>query len=103
MSSANYARLAFRTAADKELHIGTLYDIRKPGYNDYTVGLYKGVKNGKLQFFDNRHTRHTLYEVDPEGTHGVPPKFRETTPNRWKNIAFGGTRKNKRKVRRTRR
>ena len=64
-----------------------IYDILRPGYNAYTIGLYKGKKNGKLQFYNNRPARHTTYEVTPSDELRFELKKKG---DRWRNIPLKG-------------
>jgi hypothetical protein len=74
-----------------QLEEDQLYDIVRPGFKIYTVGLYKGVNKGQLKFYNNRPATHTTYYVKPTDE----MRFILKKPgDRWINLT-GGTRKRK--------
>ena len=79
---------------DQQLEEDELYDILRPGFKRYTVGVYKGVNKGKLQFYNNRPRRHNTYSVTPTDE----MRFILRNPgDPWINLT-GGTRKRKGKT-----
>ena len=87
MSGFEYSHNPMFGLKHHQLEVGEVYDILRPGYSVYTMGMYKGKKNGKLQFYNNRPARHTTYEVEPKDNLHFKLK-RKGDP--WINISMKG-------------
>jgi hypothetical protein len=87
MSRISYSHSPLFGIKHHQLEEDEVYDILRPGYNIYTAGIYKGMKNGHLQFFNNRPARHTMFEVKPSDEMRFKLKKKN---DRWINISSGG-------------
>jgi hypothetical protein len=98
MSEVKYSHNPIFGLKHDQLIKDKVYDVLRPGYNQYTIGVYKGIKNAKLQFYNDRFARHTTYEMKPDDAIRFKLKNKG---DRWVNLHAGGkTRKRRRGTRR---
>jgi len=90
MSEVKYSHNPIFGLKHDQLIKDKIYDVLRPGYDQYTMGIYKGIKNGKLQFYNNRPLKHTTYEMAPHDSIRFKLKH---NGDRWINIMKGGDNK----------
>jgi hypothetical protein len=86
MSRISYSHSPLFGLKHHQLEEDEVYDIMRPGYNVYTAGIYKGMKKGHLQFFNNRPARHTMLEIKPVDEMRFKLKKKV---DRWINLSGG--------------